>query len=249
MAIVIPPLMDILLWGSAGLFAGVVAGHLGPALLAAALPEWAQAAVGDFYASGVSWAAKPMAFVEQRERGLTLERRSKDDDLDGDRLLGGLYRDELRSKKRLGGKLVAMATDRFPVFVSPFLAWVGRHADREARGGRFGKVADSGQTVGYSPFLPVPDKDAAAVKLSEAEPLLPGNASPESADESQDFTEVSQERFHEKVSLRDALIVVAAFATGGGMRFAIDYLQNATDGGGEVTLPGVVLPALEVLPL
>jgi len=249
MAIILPPLMDLLLWGFAGLFAGAVAAHLGPALLAASLPRWGQRAVGSFYTAGVAWASKPLAFVERRERGLTLERRTEDDELDGDRLLGGLYRDELRAKRRLGGKLVAMATDRFPVYVSPLLAWIGRHADREARGGRFGEVADAGRTVGYSPFLPAPDEDAAAVELSEAEPLLPGNADPSSADDSQDFVEVSQEKFHERVSLRDALIVVAAFATGGGMRFGIDYLQNAAGGGGEVTLPGMIMPVLTVVPV
>jgi len=33
------------------------------------------------------------------------------------------------------------------------------------------------------------------------------------------------------------------------MRFGIDYLQNAAGGGGEVTLPGMIMPVLAVVPV
>lgn len=250
MALVLPPLMTALLWGFAGLLVGGVLAHLVPALVAGSAPIWLRQRIGDFYGKGVAWAIGRGAIIDRSERGIEMHGRGHDSDLDGDRVLGGLFRDQLQATSRLQGKLWTFGTDRFPVYLRPLHAWLGRNAGEQRRDGGFGPIADGGRVVGYSPFLPVPDKEAATVRLREAEPLLRGDADPSSADESQEFTEISQEKFHEKISIMDVVLVMGAFVVGAGVRWFLNYLGNSGGvGGSTVTLPGTILPVVEVLPL
>ena len=226
-------------WLIAGLMLGGVAVLVAP-IAAGGGPRGVRRWFGGVYGKLMMYGLDRGALHETRQQGLKLHTIDYDSDYDADRTGGGHYRDDLGVMDRLHGRLFAFVPPGLATYVSPLTADIGRAYQEEDQRGRLGLVDQSNPARGANAHVEVPANPRMA-SLKAARHIVPGNASDDDAEDANEMAKKSRAKCHERISLGQTLMVLAAFVVGIiGVWFVIKYGGGAAGGGGSVNVPIVL---------
>jgi len=148
------------------------------------------------------------------------------------------HRDGFSVLSRLKNKSFGVAVHDRAEYVSPLLAEIGEKAWRAKESDEIGKAGDGKMRDGI-----LVDKGSKLVDLARARHLTTGDADPEDGHESYLWTEISQEKFNEKLSFGQTMVIVLGAL---GSMVTMFYLTSQTGGaaggggGGGGTAPQAV---------
>jgi hypothetical protein len=231
--------VDVITWIIAGLMLGGVGVLVAP-IAAGGGPRWIRRWFGHAYGKLMMYGLDRGAVHETRQQGLKLATIDYDDDYGADRSNGGHFRDDLNVMGRLHGRLFAFAPPDIGCFVSPLVADLGRGYREEDERGRLGLLDTDNPQAGANAHVEVSANPRMA-SLRAARHIIPGNAQQDDADDANEMAKKSQEKFHERFSLGQTLLILAGFVVGIiGVWFVIKYGGDAAAGGGGVSIPIVL---------
>lgn len=124
------------------------------------------------------------------------------------------HRDSFNVLGRLQGKILGIAPSDRDTYISPLVAELGERV-RKAKEEQ--DIGDAGEQ--WIDGVPVP-KRSELVDLTEARFLTSGSAEPENGHEAFKKTKISQEKFHQRVSFGQGMLLILAF----GGAFGIAWL-------------------------
>jgi hypothetical protein len=224
-----------LTWGLVGLLMGASAFILVPWTLAFLGGVDVRDKVGRYYVSQMMTVLGDAAMVAREQGGLALTGATYDSEFGGDKVtvgskVGHLV-DDLNMKSRLAGKSFGIGLESHPVYLSPLHAEFGEHGDDARHDGRVA-ATDGGVRLDFEiPSTPtVPD-------LRQAYKALDGDARRRYGKLAESWTEKSQEKFGQRISLGQTLILMFAFGVGSGMAILTMRLGTGSGGGGGVEVP------------
>lgn len=159
------------------------------------------------------------------------------------------HRDDFDVVGRLKGKILAFALADRDSYISPLLAELGAHAKEAKDEKEIGAANDVFETDAgrrrietVRDGIPVPTTSQ-LVDLSDAKWLTTGSAKPEDAKEAFDKTKISQEKFRQRVSFGQAIMIAGAFLAS----FAVAWLGASQAGGSAPSLNETTVSLLPLL--
>jgi hypothetical protein len=219
--------MNLLVWGIAFFLLGF-AGFIVLPFVAGVLPVTVRQRVGDLYATLTQLLADKTTIVASEQGGIDLAAMSPDRakgahkaSLDDETRH---FSDALGMLGRWQNRHLGLAYDRFHAFVEPLAADIGAWA----------AISDVGERPGgMLPVMPV-NAGSRFVDLTDVKHIMTGDASSEDGTKAYEHTKKSQEKFWQKVSTKQALMLILAFGITFGMTvLALNY------GGGGGSVPGI----------
>ena len=220
-------LLGLLLGASAFFVTGLLAGLLGSDDFADRVGKW--------YVGLAMAAYRNAALVVRKTGGLTVKRVSFAPKYDGDECtvdgVDGHWRDPLAVKSTLAGKEFGIGLESRGCYVSPLVAEVGRHGTDAKADGRLGVV--DGDTDAERVFLDfeIP-RQPELLDLREAAKAIEGSCKRRWGDLANTWGELSQEKFHQNLSLGQSLLWIGSFAAGVGLAFLVTKYGGGGGGGG-----------------
>lgn len=204
-----------------------------------------QQAIGDWYLDMSMTSLDDAALVAKERGGVDLvsvdhnpEKGADEVSIDGETRH---LRDDNGVVGRLCNKRFGVAVESLATYVTPLQAEIGSF-------GRHALDTDSAGALGNRRMKtdwPIP-KDSKLIDLLDARTMIPGNCDPMWGELGEDWARKSQEKFHERVSLEQVMILLGAFAVGLiGTWFVVSY---GPDSSGGSSLPIVLASLLVAVP-
>jgi hypothetical protein len=153
------------------------------------------------------------------------------------------HRDGFGVLGRLANKVFGFGLTDRDSYVSPLLAEIGAAAKEARDRGKLGPVQTDGGTA-IADGIPVPETSR-LIDLEAAKHLTTGSAEPEDGQESYKKTKISQEKFHEKMSTGQWLILLAGAI---GTMVAAWFVASRSGGAGSVPDTSVSILTLLAVP-
>ena len=173
--------------------------------------DWIEA-VSNKYIWFAQTAARRSALIV-RDGDVTLVPKRYDSDLkaDKDSSTGDKrhHRDDFDVIGRLSNKVFGIGLTSRDAYISPLLAELGEAAKRAKETKEIGPTEVSGTNDKFVDGIHIP-KRSQLVDLSAARYLTTGSSEPESGQEAYKKTKISQEKFHEKVSFGQGMLIILA---------------------------------------
>lgn len=151
----------------------------------------------------------------------------------------GHWQDPLDSKTSLAGKPFGIAPEGWAAYITPNLAALGKHGKRALENGTLGPQDEGEVRLDYT----IPETPT-VLDLRQASKALMGSCKRRYSIVAEEWGKISQEGFHQKVSTKQTMILIVAFAAGVGLAFLIFKYGPAGGGGGggsTIALPGMVM--------
>ena len=205
--------------------------------------------IGRWYISMGQAALRNSALVVRETGSLVLSTVSFDPKYGGDKStidgVTGHWRDPLSVKSKLAGKEFGIGLEGASCYISPLAAEVGDEGARRLEqgwlGSQFTDTGDETVTLDYS----IPERPQ-VMDLRKAEQFLKGSCKRRWGKLSNKWAEISQEKFHENISVGQSLLWIGAFAAGVGLAFIVmKYGVQGGGGGGGVEVP-IIITALSI---
>lgn len=218
-----------LTWGTIGLLLGIVSFVLIPWTLAFLGGVELRDRVGRYYIRQMMVVLGDGALVAREQGGLSLAGVSFDPEFSADRVTvggkAGHLADDLNLKSRLAGKPFGIGLESHPVYISPLIAELADHAATASHEGRIDVTPDGGARLDFEiPQRPtIPD-------LRGAHRILDGDARRRFGVLAESWAKKSQEKFGQRLSIGQTLVLMGAFAVGSGM--AVIAMKYGPEGGG-----------------
>lgn len=229
----------MILWAIAGLGLGLL-GFLVVPFIAGVFPRPVRQATGDAYLKLCQLVLDRGGIVANEQGGLDLAafgldaKKGADETKLHDETMH--FRDDLNLVKRLQNRIFGLAPGEFNTIVSPMLAEFGARAEAAKERGQFCDVDVGGESM-MNFHIEVP-KAYEFVDIRDAAPLLRGDADATSGEQAREYTSKSQEKFHRRVSMSQALIIVGAFvAAAGTVAFIMHFAGSSSGGAPDVSVP------------
>jgi len=198
--------------------------------------------VGRWYIGMAQAASRNTALVVREMGGLVLTTVSSSPKLGGDvATIGGVvghWRDPLAVKSTLAGKEFGIGLESASCYISPLAAEFGSEGERRLEEGWLGSQrTDEGEEVTLDYSIP---EHPQVLDLREASKFLKGSCQRRWGALANKWTELSQEKFHERFSIGQSLLWISAFAVGVGLAFVVMKYGSGGGSGGGVTVPIMV---------
>lgn len=225
-------LLSLLLGATAFFVAGLVA--------AAVAGGGVRDRIGRWYIDMAQSAMRNSALVIRETGGLELTNVSFSPKFGGDvSTIGGVvghWRDPLAAKATLAGKEFGIGLESASCYISPLAAEFGHEGERRLEEGWLGSQrTDDGEEVTLDYSIP---RHAQLLDLRYAAKFLKGSCKRRWGALANKWAALSQEKFHDRFSVGQSLLWIAAFAIGVGLAFAVlKYGSGGGGGGGGVTVP------------
>jgi len=227
-------LLITIVWALVGVLNGILLLILVPWTAAKIAGEdWIEA-VSDRYVWFAQLCARRSALIV-RDGDVTLVPKRYDSDLkaDKDTATGDKrhHRDEFSAVGRLKNKVFGFGLTKRDVYVSPLLAELGERAKSALKREKIGaQEAPGDATDKMIDGIHIP-KRSKLTNLAGARHLTTGSSEPEDGQESYKKTKISQEKFHERVSFGQGMLLIVAFA---GV-LGVSWFAASRDGGSSTT--------------
>jgi len=221
----------VLTWGLIGLLIGPLIVTLGPVIVAWIGGDELRETVGDLWITRAMKVWGSSALVAKEQGGIAIASTSTDEKIEGDVVTvngaTGHLKDRMDVKGHLKGEQFGIATDILPTYITPVLAEMGARAREAVERDRLGLQPDGGVRLDFEiPETPqLPD-------LRNARHIVEGSTGFRDATVSEDWARKSQQKFHERMSLSQTLVLMGAFAVGVGLAIAVSRLGGGGGGGG-----------------
>jgi len=221
---------------TAGLIASVVADDLSEK-------------IGSWYVGMAQASIKDAALVVGETGGLSIVSPSWEPQFSADMAVldgeAGHWQDPLAAKTSLAGKPFGLAPEGWAAYVTPNLAAIGKEGKRALENGTLGPQDDGAAVLDYS-ISGTPE----VLDLRHSAKALMGSCRRRYSIVAEKWGQISQEKFHQKISTKQTIIIIGAFAVGVGLAFAI-FKWGPAGGGGSgggttVSFPATVLGVLFV---
>jgi hypothetical protein len=224
-----------LTWGLVGLLLGASAFVLVPWALAFLGGVAVRDRVGRYYISQMMTVLGDAALVAREQGGVALSGVSFDPEFSADKVtVGGKeghLADSLNVKSRLAGKQFGVGLESHAEYITPAYAEFAEAAADAWHNDRIG-ITDGGGRVDIEiPATPtVPD-------LRGTHRVFAGDARRRFGVLAESWAQKSQEKFGQRISLGQTIILMAAFAVGSGMAILAIKYGTGGGGGGGVEVP------------
>jgi hypothetical protein len=220
-------LLGLLLGVSAFFVAGLLAGLVGSDDLADRAGAW--------YVSLAMGAYRNAALTVRKTGGLAMTSVSFDPKYGGDKCtidgVEGHWQDPLAAKATLAGKQFGIGLESRGCYVPPLAAEIGHYGKAALSDGRLGVAADAEEERVHLDFE-IPERPQ-LLDLREATKAIEGSCKRRWGSLANKWGQLSQEKFHERVSLGQSLLWMGAFAVGVGLAFLV-MKYGGSGGGGTV---------------
>lgn len=245
LAYTVAVVMANLAWLGVAVGVGVLALIFVPWVVARLAGGELQQSIGDWYLDLAMTSLDDAALIAKERGGVDLVSVSHDPEMGADKVaVDGEprhIRDDNGVVGRLCNKRFGVAVESLATYVTPLQAEVGsfgRHAlDTDASGALGNRRMKLDWPVPKRPQL---------IDLLDARTIIPGNCDPMWGELGEDWARKSQEKFHERVSMEQVMILLGAFGVGLiGTWFVVSYGPN--DGGGS-SLPIMIGALLIAVP-
>lgn len=224
-----------IVWGLLGLLLGVVSYIAVPWALAFLGGVEFRDRVGRYYIRQMMTVLGDAALIAREQGGVALASVSFDPEFSADRVTvggkAGHLADDLDLKSRLAGKPFGIGLESHPVYISPLFAEFAARASDAMHDDRIGIKADGGVRLDFEVAT-----QAIVPELRGAHRILDGDARRRFGVLGESWAAKSQELFGKRVSLRQTMILIVAFAVGSGMALLTFHVGDMGGGGG-VTVP------------
>lgn len=220
-----------LTWGLIGLLIGPLIVLLAPVVIAWVGGDEFRETVGNLWITRAIKMWGSSALIAKEQGGIAVASTSTDEKIEGDVVTvngeTGHLKDRMDVKGYLKGEQFGFGTDILPVYVTPLVAEMGDRATDALERDRLGVQPDGGVRLDFElPAQPqVPD-------LRSARHLVEASTGFRDAVVSEDWARKSQQKFHERMSLSQTLLLMGAFALGIGLAVAVERLGGGGGGGG-----------------
>lgn len=230
-------LLGLLLGASAFFIAGLVAALI--------LGDDSRDSIGRWYVSMAASAYENFAVYAQQTGGLSVTRVKSAPKMSGDRAtidgVLGHWRDPLEVKSTLAGKDFGLALQSTTAYITPLLGELGKFGGKAFHSGDLGSTVDhegdgDAEERVHLDFE-IPERPQ-ILDLRSAATALPGSCLRRWGSLAYKWGELSQEKFHNKVSMKVTIMLMASFATGVGLALAVSKFGGG--GGGGTTIPIMV---------
>jgi len=200
-----------------------------------ALTDWA----GQYYLDLAMTTVQDAALVVRETGVLTIQKVSWNPKIQGDQAtidgVTGHWQDPLNVKSTLRGKPFGVGLESASAYVSPLAAEIGHVAKRKQDDGELGVIGGNVDKVKLNFSLPAAPQ---LTDLREASKMLKGSCKRRWGALAYEWGKISQEKFHERLSTSETLILIGSFAAGVGMSFLlVKYGGGAAAGGGGSVVP------------
>jgi hypothetical protein len=228
-------MIQIISWLLIGLLVGPTLVALGPVVLAWLGGPELRERVGSVFVDRAIKMLGSAALIAKEQGGVALASTGTDAKLDADTVTvdgeAGHLRDDMNVKGYLKGRPFGIGLDTVPAYVTPLLAEIGERAASARESGRLGVQPDGGVRLDFElPKRPqVPD-------LRKACRVVEGSTAFRDGVVAEDWTRKSQEKFHDRMSLGQTLLLIGGFAVGVGCALAVARFAPDSGGGG-VSVP------------
>ena len=218
-------------WALLGLLLGASAFFVAGLTAALVLGDAARDRIGRWYVDMAMSAYDDAVLYAEQTGGLSITTVTSAPKLDGDQAtidgVTGHWRDPLAVKSTLAGNGFGIGLESTSAYISPLVAEFGKHgSDAYQRGELGASVEDGEEQVTLDFALPAQPQ---VLDLREAAKALPGSCKRRWGALAFKWGELSQEKFHDRVSLGQTVMLLAAFAVGVGL--AIGVIQLRPEGG------------------
>jgi hypothetical protein len=234
-------ILMILTWTLLGLLLGVSGYVVFPALLAFLGGGDLRRRFGSWYIDKATTLIGSSALVAKTTGGVEFRSTEDDPKFEADRVTvdgeDGHLRDPFGLKGYLSGQEFGIGINDAPTYISPLLAELGAAAAKAKHRDRVGPQPDGGIRLDFE----IP-KTEQLPDLNRAAHLLEGNADLRDGIVAEKWARYSQEKFHQKLGIRDTLLMIFAFAAG--VLLALMISRYGGSGGGTTVPVQVVGGAL-----
>lgn len=238
----------MILWAIAGLGLGVLFVLVAP-FIAGLFPRPVRQTTGDAYLKLTQLLLDKGGIVANEQGGLELATFSLDAKKGADETTLHSetmhFRDELHLVSRLQNRMFGVASGEFGTFVSPMVAEIGELVEKARERGEYAAVNVGSETM-MNFHVEVP-KQGRFVDLRDAAPILKGDADATSGEQAREYTSKSQEKFHRRVSMSQALIIVGAFVAAAGTVAFIMHFAGSSGSTPDVSMPAIVMAGTVLL--
>ena len=222
-------------WGLVGLLLGASAFVVVPWTLAMLGGVDVRDRVGRYYVGQMMTVLGDAALIAREQGGVALTSVSYDAEFGGDKVTvagkTGHLVDDLNMKSRLANKPFGVGLESHPVYTSPLMAEFAEYGTDARHDGRIA-TTDGGVRLDFEiPAVPT------VADLRGAYRALDGDARRRFGVLSESWAQKSQEKFGQRISLGQTLILMAAFAVGSGMAILTMKYGTGGGGGGGVEVP------------
>lgn len=227
-------LLITVVWFLLATILGAVGFFIAPMVAAMIGNDELQERMGQYYLDLAMSTIRDAALVVRETGGLQLTGVSWDPKFGGDRAsingVVGHWMDPMAVKSTLAGKSFGIGLESASAYVSPVMAEFGYYGRKAQNNDRLGVIdTDDEETEQVALDYRIP-RDPEIVDLREASKFLKGSCKRRWGALSNRWAELSQEKFHERLSLSQTLMWVAAFGVGVGLAFLL--VKYGGDAGG-----------------
>ena len=148
----------------------------------------------------------------------------------------GEWQDPMGVKSKLAGKEFGIGLESSSCYISPLFAEIGDEGERRLENGWLGPSVDEDGTEEVTLDYSIP-RHPQLIDLRKAEQFLKGSCKRRWGQLSNRWAELSQEKFHENISLGQTMLWLGAFAAGVALAFLV--VRYSPDNGGS---SGVEVP-------
>lgn len=234
----------LILWAIVGVFLGVIWVMVTPWTAARirgdSWIEW----VSDKYVWLAQTAVRRSAIVlRDGDVQLVAKRYDADHKADKDTASGEPrhHRDSLDVVGRLKGKILAFADTESDTYFSPLVAEISEAAREAKENKEIGPRVRNGKRMMLD-GIPI-SKTSQLVDLSEAKHLTTGAAEPETSQQSYEQVKISQEKFHERLSFGQGILLILSF----GGALGVAWLGASQTGGSAPSLNETTVSLIPLL--
>jgi len=226
---------------AAPLIASLIAGD--------SLRDWA----GQYYLDLAMATVEDVALTVRETGSLTLTPVHWNPKMQGDQAsidgVVGHWQDPLSVKSTLRGKPFGIGLESASAYISPLAAECGHYGKQALNAGRLGVQhgdnddddsertdpdEDCDQLVGLDYTIP---ETPQVMDLREAGKFLKGSCKRRWGALAYQWGKISQEKFHQRLSASETLILIGSFAVGVGLAFLLVKYGGSAGGGGGTVVP------------
>lgn len=237
-------IVQAVIWGLIGLGIGFLVFALGPPMFAMMGGYEAKDAIMNWYVSLAQSAIGDAALFAREQGGLTLASISYDPKFHADKASvdgeEGHIADDFEHKSRLKNKPFGIALESHPVYISPLIAEFADAMAAAKDDDRLGLQTDGGMRLD----LEIPTESPLPT-LRDAHRFLAGDCKRRYSKLAESWTVKSQEGFHDRITLGETMLLIAAAVAGSAMAWFI--VSYAPDGSGRSTTTIPITLALGIL--
>ncbi len=216
-------LLMAITWGLLGLLIGSLAFFLFGLVVSQFVGHDLSDKIGRWYVDMAMATLSNVALVVRETGQLTVKKTRFDPKFEGDHAVidgvGGHWKDPLEVKSTLSGKPFGIGLESASCYISPLSAELGKKGSRLLEEGKIGVDQSDGEEKVWLDYE-IP-KESTVLDLRSAATFLQGSCKRRWGKLANKWGELSQEGFHERISMSQSLLWIAGFAVGVGLAFLV----------------------------